>query len=219
MSDDDFTTLLDLDEGGFHAGGTVRLGSRPLAVASGGITLNPPDLTAVRTGLHELADRIQDAAADPGGLAHDAVASIRHARPDAPVGAAHARGGVGTGRAAIAERAPSVGAPSLDRAALARRAAELTGRSSRQRTLVERLPPGLAAGVALLAAVAMGAALAWLWHPQLGAARRERLLAAARDRWATLRGDKRSKALIAIPIEEGSDAVILSPEAEVSASA
>lgn len=89
MVDDDVSTLLKLDEKGFHAGGTVQAGSRPLFVASGGFTVNPPDLTSagdrLRTLLANARDTVQEAAhdlPDPSPTVGDAIEALRSAVAD-----------------------------------------------------------------------------------------------------------------------------------------
>ena len=62
MIDDDVATLLKLDARGLHAGGTVQAGSRPVFIASGGATLNPPDLGAARDALRHLVEDVREAA-------------------------------------------------------------------------------------------------------------------------------------------------------------
>lgn len=89
MVDDDVSTLLKLDEKGFHAGGTLQAGSRPLFVASGGFTVNPPDLASAAerlrsllTGAREAIEEAVRDLPDPAPTIGDAIEAIRTAVAD-----------------------------------------------------------------------------------------------------------------------------------------
>jgi hypothetical protein len=199
--DDELTTLLDQQQGGIHAGGSVRLGERPLLSASGGLTLNPPDLHAVREGLQTLAETVREAAGDPAAAAQAAGEAVRSAIPDLGAALPQAMETLGAAVPAIAHAGSR-----LDAAELVRRGRRVLGLTPSPRTRDRLL--ALAPGLGMLVAAGGMVAVAWLWHPEHGAARRRRLVALVRERIAG-RSDAAAspigtggrRDLVAIPVE------------------
>lgn len=218
MVDDDVSTLLKLDEKGFHAGGTVQAGSRPLFVASGGFTVNPPDLASAGDKLRSLLEHTREAIADvahdlpdPSPTMGDAIDALRHAAPDLRASAAGLAG-------AIPGALPS--APDADRLAadardLAVRARHAVGLAPTAPTLLERMPRWLPGGLLAVASIAVAGAVIVLFDPVHGADRRRRL----RDRLDDLLGrspaelrepeDSAPRNLIPVPIEPGAGTPIV----------
>ncbi|MFN8120793.1 MAG: hypothetical protein U0237_00035, partial [Thermoleophilia bacterium] len=85
--------------------------------------------------------------------------------------------------------------------------AALAHLAPRRRTLLDRLPRWVPAAGAVAGAVAIGTAIAWLWHPEHGAIRRDRLLRPVRERIDALLGGGQD--LVAIPIEDDGAADVL----------
>ena len=179
MIDDDVSTLLKLDARGVHAGGTIQAGARPVFVASGGVTVNPPDVSAARDAIRTFLDDVREAApaaiaATPGAIASaipdlaarapdlvaalpDVSAAATELRDAAPVAARSLRGAARRFAAAVGDRAPDARTRSRlvrDAEQEARRVLHL---APRRRSLVERMPGGLplvlALGAAAVAAV------------------------------------------------------------------
>lgn len=200
MVDDDVSTLLKLDEKGFHAGGTVQAGSRPLFVASGGFTVNPPDLASAAerlrsllTGAREAIEEAVRDVPDPAPTVGDAIEAIRSAvadlradlpdvpdlpePPDLRASVADLRAGAADLAAAIPKALPS---PDTDRIGsgardLALRARQAVGLAPKPRSLVEQLPRWLPGGLLAIASVTVAGAVIVLWDPVHGAQRRARL--------------------------------------------
>jgi hypothetical protein len=203
MVDDDVSTLLKLDEKGFHAGGTVQAGSRPLFVASGGFTVNPPDLASagdrLRSLLTSARDTVQEAAKDlpdPSPTVGDAIEALRSAvadlrsdLPDTPDLRASAAGLA----AAIPNALPSPDPDRLvaDARELTERARQAVGLAPQPRSVMQRLPRWLPGGLLAVGLVAATGAAIVLWDPVRGAERRARLrgwFAGLRGRLDALRG-------------------------------
>lgn len=228
MVDDDVSTLLKLDEKGFHAGGTVQAGSRPLFVASGGFTVNPPELSGTGDKLRSLLtaarDTVQEAAhdlPDPSPTVGDAIEALRAAvadlradLPDLP-STPDLRTAAGDLAGAIPNALPSAdpGRLAADARDLTLRARQAVGLAPRRPSLLQQVPRWVPGGLLAIASAAVVGAVIVLWDPIHGAERRRRL----RSWFNGLRGRVRPEAVDdddqpsataplafrAIPVEQG----------------
>jgi len=205
MVDDDVSTLLKLDPAGFHAGGTVQAGSRPLFVASGGFTVNPPDLASARDGLRSLAE---------AATGRDALAAVRTAVPDVRVAVPHALDTLGSVVAdaghAVGDAAHGVRWPDArsGAASLVLRTRRSLGLTPRERSMVARLigwTPVIGLLLGVVAAASAVVAVAWMWHPSQGAERRRRMVRVVRERSGRGAPIPPERALVAVPIEPDSE--------------